>query len=242
MIKFRYLLSLAYVILAMVLQAQDQTSFSAFSLSDYKTDTEDPVYWKEIYNGPTIRAGYYHLKKNAKDDQSPHEHDEVYWIEQGRSKIRVGTEDHDVRSGDVIYVQAKQTHFFHDISEDLHILVLFAKGPFDVNDEIAQIDAIEKIEAKRNGAENTWNDFLKKKSMTFGLYMLPGPLGGDQALTHAFDEINFVIKGTARFVAGENEIDVSPGSLFVVPKGMPHYFKTDKGIDVFILFEKKSVN
>lgn len=228
--------------MSMTSQAQDQVFFSVFNLEDYETDVLDFVYWKEIYNGPTIRAGYYRLKKNAKDDQSPHDYDEVYWIKRGQSKIRVGTEDYVIRSGDIIYVQAEQVHYFHDITDDLHILVLFAKGPFDKTEKIVQVDAIENLEKNRDSSKNIWNDFLKKKSMTFGLYMLPSRLGGDQALTHKFDEINFVVKGSAKFVAGEEEVNVRPGSLFVVPKDIPHYFKTNTGIDILILFEKKSVN
>jgi len=142
----------------------------------------------------------------------------------------------------VIYVQAKQIHYCHEIVETLDILVLFSKGPFDTDEKIDQINSINDLTKIRDSKKNVWNDFLKKKSMTFGLYMLPEATGGDKALTHQFDEINLVTTGTAKFVAGREEIQVKPGSLFVVPKNTPHYFETKNGIDVFILFETKSVH
>lgn len=211
-----------------------------WQLSDYKLPTEDPVHWMEIFNGETIRAGYYRLKAGAKDDQNPHDFDEVYWVEKGKSKIRIGTNDFDIKKGDVIFVQAKQIHFFHEIKEDLDILVLFSKGPFDPKEKIDQINHIADLQTQRDQTKNIWNDFLKKKSMIFGLYMLPSSTGGDQPLTHQFDEINLVIDGNAIFTSGEKSIPVQSGSLFFVPKNTPHYFKTEKGVDAFILFETRS--
>ncbi len=224
----------------MVSQAQDTPSMQLFNLNDYEAPASDQVYWKEIYNGETIRAGYYHLKAGAKDDQNPHDFDEVYWIKKGKAKIRIGSNDFDIAAGDAVFVQAKQTHYFHQITETLDILVLFSKAAFDSHEKIDQINALTDLTKSRDANKNVWNDFLKRKSMTFGLYMLPAATGGDKALTHHFDEINFVVEGSAKFIAGEQEVEVGPGSLFFVPKNTPHYFETTNGIDVFILFENKS--
>jgi len=222
-------------------QAQNIPAIIAFNLSDYSAPSTDPVYWKEIFNGETIRAGYYHLKVGAKDHQSPHDFDEVYWIEKGKSKIRIGEKDFDINKGDVIYVQAKQVHYFHQIEETLDILVLFSKAAYDPTENIEQINSLSSLTKSRDASSNVWNDFLKKKSMTFGLYLLPIATGGDKPLTHQFDEINFVVKGSAKFTAGDKQIEVKPGSLFVIPRNTPHYFETKDGIDVFILFENKSI-
>lgn len=237
-VSFVNLLSI-FIFVHSAMNAQDN-SLQHWQLKDFMVSTSQPVYWKEIYQGETIRVGYYHLKAGAKDDQNPHEYDEVYWIENGKSKIRIGAEDFDIKQGDIVYVQAKQVHFFHEIEEDLDILVLFSKGPYDTAERIDQIDHIPDVSKSRDEQKNVRNDFLKKKSMTFGLYMLPKSLGGDQPLTHKFDEFNFVVQGSATFTAGEQSIDVKPGSLFFVSKNTPHQFSTKTGIDTFILFETKS--
>jgi len=38
----------------------------------------------------------------------------------------VGSADHDIAEGSVIFVSAKVEHRFHDISEELTVLVFFA--------------------------------------------------------------------------------------------------------------------
>lgn len=172
-----------------------------FQLHDFMIPVKVPVYWKEIYNSETLRAGYYHLKKGATDDQNPHEFDEVYWIENGKSKIRIGERDFEIQKGDVIYVQAKHVHFFHEIEEDLDILVLFSKGPFDENEKIDQVDHLRDLEQPRNPSKEIWTEFLKKKSMIVGLLMIPVSSQMGQSATHSFDEINFVVKGKAMLKA-----------------------------------------
>jgi mannose-6-phosphate isomerase-like protein (cupin superfamily) len=223
------------------MKAQPNHSLLPFNMNEYAAPASGPIYWKEIYNGETIRAGYYHLKAGAKDDQTPHDFDEIYWVEKGSAKIRIGEKNYEVKKGDIIYVQAQQIHYFHDITEDLDLLVLFSKGPFDPTENVSQIDHIDQLMLKRDNSKNVWLDFIKKKSMTFGLYMLPGAMGGDKPITHPFDEINFVISGKGSFTTGDQKIEVGAGSLFVVEKNTPHHFETVEGLDVLILFETKSV-
>lgn len=68
----------------------------------------------------------YALPNGGADPQSPHGEDEVYFVLEGRAQIRVGVDDRPVERGDVIYVPAHVEHRFHDIVEDLKVLVLFA--------------------------------------------------------------------------------------------------------------------
>lgn len=222
------------------MKARPNHSLLQFNINEYAAPASDPIYWKEIYNGETIRAGYYHLKAGAKDDQTPHEFDEIYWVEKGDAKIRIGEKSYEVKKGDVIYVQAQQIHYFHDITEDLDLLVLFSKGPYDPTESICQIDHIGQLMLKRDNTKNVRLDFLKRKSMTLGLYMLPGTTRGDKTITHPFDEINFVIRGKGSFAAGNQKIEVGAGSLFFISKNIPHHFETAEGLDVFILVENKS--
>lgn len=80
----------------------------------------------EFLRVPALSAGLYRLPRGASDGQSPHREDEVYYVAAGRAAMTVGDEEHAVRAGSVVYVRAGVLHRFHDITEDLSLLVLFA--------------------------------------------------------------------------------------------------------------------
>ena len=60
------------------------------------------------------------------DRQGPHLEDEVYYVISGRGQIRVAGEDRDVGPGSMVLVAAHVEHRFHDIDEDLRVLVFWA--------------------------------------------------------------------------------------------------------------------
>jgi mannose-6-phosphate isomerase-like protein (cupin superfamily) len=60
------------------------------------------------------------------DRQRPHQEDEVYYVISGRGSIRVGDEDRVVKPGSLVFVGAEAAHRFHDIEEDLRVLVFWA--------------------------------------------------------------------------------------------------------------------
>jgi mannose-6-phosphate isomerase-like protein (cupin superfamily) len=60
------------------------------------------------------------------DRQRPHLEDEVYYVISGRGTIRVADEDRPVQPGSLVFVAAGVEHRFHDIEEDLRVLVLWA--------------------------------------------------------------------------------------------------------------------
>lgn len=80
----------------------------------------------EFLRIPAMSAGLYVLATGEKDTQSPHKEDEMYYVVRGRGHMRVGSEDEPVSAGSVIFVEANLEHCFHDIEEDLEILVFFA--------------------------------------------------------------------------------------------------------------------
>ena len=67
------------------------------------------------------------LSIGAVDTQDPHEEDEVYVVTSGRGRFTGGDETIDVAAGSVFFVPARERHRFHDITEDLAVLVFF--GP-----------------------------------------------------------------------------------------------------------------
>jgi mannose-6-phosphate isomerase-like protein (cupin superfamily) len=82
--------------------------------------------YHEFLRGPALSAGVYRLAAGSRDGQEPHGEDEVYYAVSGRARMRVGTEDHAVEPGTVVFVAARVDHRFHDIREDLTLLVFFA--------------------------------------------------------------------------------------------------------------------
>ncbi|HET7420649.1 MAG TPA: cupin domain-containing protein [Candidatus Dormibacteraeota bacterium] len=65
-------------------------------------------------------------KAGSTDRQRPHREDEVYYVISGRGTIRVAGEDRPVREGSLVFVAAGVDHRFHDIEEDLRVLVFWA--------------------------------------------------------------------------------------------------------------------
>src|SRR5579884_1803042 len=84
----------------------------------------------EFLRVPALSAGLYVLGIGEEDKQRPHNEDEMYYVVRGRAQFRVVengvARDQAVAAGTILYVPAHAEHRFHDISEDLGLLVLFA--------------------------------------------------------------------------------------------------------------------
>jgi len=80
----------------------------------------------EFLREPSMSAGLYTLPAGATDGQSPHNEDELYIVMAGRSQFTAGDQTRGAAPGDVIFVAAHVPHRFHDITEELRILVVFA--------------------------------------------------------------------------------------------------------------------
>jgi mannose-6-phosphate isomerase-like protein (cupin superfamily) len=86
-------------------------------------------FWLEFLRVPSLRVGIYELLAAAVDPQQPHTEDEIYYVVRGCGVIRVDAEDRSVQTGSVIFVPAGVEHRFHSITEDLSLLVVFARAP-----------------------------------------------------------------------------------------------------------------
>jgi mannose-6-phosphate isomerase-like protein (cupin superfamily) len=60
------------------------------------------------------------------DRQQPHREDEVYYVIGGKGSITVAGDSRAVREGSLVFVAAGVEHRFHDIEEDLRVLVFWA--------------------------------------------------------------------------------------------------------------------
>jgi mannose-6-phosphate isomerase-like protein (cupin superfamily) len=64
--------------------------------------------------------------RGSVDRQRPHGEDEVYYVISGSGTIRVAEEERRVKPGSLVFVAAGVEHRFHDIEEDLRVLVFWA--------------------------------------------------------------------------------------------------------------------
>ena len=86
--------------------------------------------YHEFIRTHDLSVGVYVLAAGATDPQGPHTEDEVYYIVSGRGSIRVGSEDRAVQAGSVVFVGADVEHRFHDITNELVILVMFGPAEY----------------------------------------------------------------------------------------------------------------
>jgi mannose-6-phosphate isomerase-like protein (cupin superfamily) len=82
--------------------------------------------YREFLRAPSMSAGVYVLAAGATDLQKPHHEDEVYYVIRGRARFKVADEDREISAGSVLFVAAEVEHRFHDIAEELAVLVFFA--------------------------------------------------------------------------------------------------------------------
>jgi mannose-6-phosphate isomerase-like protein (cupin superfamily) len=80
----------------------------------------------EFIRSASLSTGLYVLPAGAIDEQQPHAEDEVYVVIAGGSLFTAGEETREIRAGDVFFVAAGVPHRFHDISEELRVIVVFA--------------------------------------------------------------------------------------------------------------------
>jgi mannose-6-phosphate isomerase-like protein (cupin superfamily) len=83
--------------------------------------------WLELLRVPDLSCGLYVLAAGSQDHQEPHTEDEVYVVLAGRGRFTAGERTVLAGPGDVIFVPALVPHRFHDITEELQVVVVF--GP-----------------------------------------------------------------------------------------------------------------
>ena len=106
-------------------------SLDAFELADLLRDRAAAgKLYHEFIRTHDLSVGLYVLPAGATDPQGPHTEDEVYHVISGRGQIRVGDEDRAVQAGSVVFVGADVEHRFHDIEEELVVLVVFGPAEY----------------------------------------------------------------------------------------------------------------
>lgn len=87
----------------------------------------------------------------------------------------------------------------------------------------AYFTQIDEIDRERAKAGKLYREFLRVPAMSAGLYVLPEG-GTDPQRPHHEDEMYYVLRGRGRFRAGDDEKEVSAGSVLFVAAEVEHRF------------------
>jgi mannose-6-phosphate isomerase-like protein (cupin superfamily) len=102
-----------------------------FSVDEIRKRIKGSVPFAEFLRIPAMSCGVYVLKAGENDLQRPHNEDEIYYVVSGAAHIKVtavnqAPDDRAIAAGDVIFVAAHDEHRFHNITQELVLLVVFA--------------------------------------------------------------------------------------------------------------------
>lgn len=95
---------------------------------------------------------------------------------------------------------------------------------------------LAELIAARAQSGRGYLEFLRRESMSLGLYVLPAG-GVDPQQPHTEDEAYFVVSGTARFWCGGEDRAVRPGdTLFVAAKVEHRFHAIEEDLTVLVFF------
>lgn len=82
---------------------------------------------------------------------------------------------------------------------------------------------LNEIDAQRVQSSKPYREFLRVASMSAGLYVLAAG-ASDAQRPHHEDEIYYVVRGRARFRAGDEDREVLAGTVLFVAAEVEHRF------------------
>ncbi|HKT87321.1 MAG TPA: cupin domain-containing protein [Candidatus Sulfotelmatobacter sp.] len=82
---------------------------------------------------------------------------------------------------------------------------------------------LAEIDRQRSHASKLYHEFLRVSSMSAGVYVLAAG-ATDTQRPHQEDEMYYVVRGRARFRAGNQDTEVSAGSVLFVAAEVEHKF------------------
>ncbi|AXR79997.1 cupin domain-containing protein [Natrarchaeobaculum sulfurireducens] len=98
------------------------------SITDVADDLDPAeLQHKEVLTaGPlTIEVGKY--PADSAVPKNSHNEEELYYILSGSGKLRVGDDTHEIKTGDLVYVEPDLEHDFFHITEEITVLIIL--GP-----------------------------------------------------------------------------------------------------------------
>jgi mannose-6-phosphate isomerase-like protein (cupin superfamily) len=107
----------------------NSASFSIPEVTNLRKESGNA--WLEFLNLPSLSMGVYHLPAgtNDRETHTPHDRDEIYIGIRGHGRLTADGEEFAIESNTIVLVKAGIEHYFHDITDDLTVLVFFAAEP-----------------------------------------------------------------------------------------------------------------
>ena len=87
----------------------------------------------------------------------------------------------------------------------------------------ASFYTLNEVDGQRAASGKLYREFLRVPAMSAGLYVLPAG-STDPQQPHHEDEMYYVVRGRARFRAGDEDQEVSAGSILFVGAEVEHRF------------------
>jgi mannose-6-phosphate isomerase-like protein (cupin superfamily) len=109
-----------------------------------------------------------------------------------------------------------------DRTADAAVPDIGAEGTRVTNSK-AEFFTLNEIDMQRAAGNKLYKEFLRVPSMSAGLYVLPAG-GTDPQRPHHEDEMYYVVRGRARFRAGDEDREVSAGTVLFVAAEVEHRF------------------
>jgi mannose-6-phosphate isomerase-like protein (cupin superfamily) len=102
-------------------------------------------------------------------------------------------------------------------------------------DEQVEAFDVGALGAAQAASNDPYLEFLRRDSMSAGLYVLDAGAPDDQQ-PHQEDEVYVVLQGRAALTVGDQEHPVGPGSIVFVARTVPHRFHDVAERLVLVLF------
>jgi len=95
---------------------------------------------------------------------------------------------------------------------------------------------LAQLISQHKSSDKLYHEFLHVPDLSMGLYVLPAG-GTDPQSPHTEDEVYYVVSGKAKIKVGEEDRDVSAGSIVYVAKNVAHRFHSiEEELKVLVFF------
>lgn len=100
----------------------------------------------------------------------------------------------------------------------------------------SQFNRVEQIDQERKADGKLYREFLRVPSMSAGLYVLAAG-ASDPQKPHHEDELYYVVRGKGRFRAGDDDQEISAGSVLFVAAEVEHrFYDVTEELQVLVFF------